>query len=134
MSKFTDKIIAKIEEDKKRIEEDKKNLGSLFKEFFTSYPEVSEIVWTQYAPHWNDGEACTFRVRSFELHSEDDAGNEYGYGDESSEIDNEELWDDFEALENYCQSDPNLMELLFDSSVMVTATLDGFTVDEYEHD
>lgn len=38
------------------------NFGKLAEEFFAEYPEVAEIRWDQYAPHFNDGEPCEFSV------------------------------------------------------------------------
>jgi len=31
-------------------------------EFFDKYPEVETVQWTQYAPYFNDGDACVFSV------------------------------------------------------------------------
>jgi hypothetical protein len=34
------------------------------KEMFNKHPEVTGVMWTQYAPHFNDGEPCLFSVNS----------------------------------------------------------------------
>lgn len=45
-------------------------LKEAFSEFFEMHPGVRAIVWTQYTPHFNDGDACTFSVNEFELHAD----------------------------------------------------------------
>ena len=35
-------------------------LQTIFKELFKECPQVEAIRWTQYTPHFNDGEACEF--------------------------------------------------------------------------
>lgn len=42
-------------------------LGKAFKEFFDRCPEVRAVVWTQYAPRFNDGDPCTFSVNECEV-------------------------------------------------------------------
>ena len=37
-----------------------------FAEFFAANPKVTAIAWTQYAPYFNDGDACTFSVHEFQ--------------------------------------------------------------------
>lgn len=36
--------------------------GDIFSEFFTNFPEIKAVVWNQYTPYFNDGEACEFGV------------------------------------------------------------------------
>ncbi len=65
------KLSTLIEETKalkaKMQNEGKAALKEAFSEFFAAHPEAKAIVWTQYAPYFNDGEACVFGVREFEL-------------------------------------------------------------------
>lgn len=69
-------------------------LKAAFADFFDAHPEATAIVWTQYTPHFNDGDACTFGVNDFELKVDtnkiaedvkklviDQSNSEYGYGD-----------------------------------------------------
>lgn len=52
----------------KKIEEDGKvALKEAFKDFFDTHPEAKAIVWTQYTPHFNDGDACTFSMNEWHL-------------------------------------------------------------------
>lgn len=85
------KQVQKLEEKMKKDGQDA--LHSAFKEFFESNPEAKAIVWTQYTPWFNDGDACTFSVHEMELKlhelpdgiDEDEAEliteTDYGYGD-----------------------------------------------------
>lgn len=42
--------------------ESKQYIEQACKELFEACPEVHQIHWTQYTPHFNDGEACEFSV------------------------------------------------------------------------
>jgi|SRR5690606_7729253 len=62
---------AKYQAIKKEMEENGKSaLKEVFSIFFEKHPEIKGIVWTQYTPYFNDGEACTFSVGSphFKIH------------------------------------------------------------------
>lgn len=57
-----------LEEVKERARrEGEAALKGSFAEFFEAHPEASAILWTQYTPYFNDGEACTFDINDFEL-------------------------------------------------------------------
>lgn len=44
-------------------EKSRELMREAFREFFTKYDEIVEnVYWTQYTPHFNDGEACEFGV------------------------------------------------------------------------
>lgn len=36
--------------------------GEIFLPILTKYPQLQAITWTQYTPHFNDGEPCEFNV------------------------------------------------------------------------
>lgn len=40
----------------------KEELSNVMKDFFQENPEIQCICWTQYTPHFNDGEPCEFNV------------------------------------------------------------------------
>lgn len=42
-------------------------LKEAFSSFFAAHPQARAIVWTQYTPYFNDGDACTFSVNEMEL-------------------------------------------------------------------
>lgn len=37
-------------------------MAKVFKELFVKHPDVKGVAWSQWAPYFNDGEACTFSV------------------------------------------------------------------------
>ena len=91
-------------------------VGALFKAFFAQYPEVTAVGWTQYTPHFNDGDPCVFRVHEF-------------YATTKTDMDFarvSRLYDD--------EEDKDLFQVAFGDHVMVIATPAGFHVNEYSHD
>jgi hypothetical protein len=63
-----------INELNKQMREKSKDLmKEAFREFFTKYDEiVDNVFWTQYTPHFNDGEACEFGVHDTFILLKDD--------------------------------------------------------------
>lgn len=63
---------------KKLSEELKGELHSTFVELFRAYPKLKSYSWDQYAPHFNDGDACVFSVYNARITLESDDGeNEF---------------------------------------------------------
>jgi hypothetical protein len=48
-------------------EQSKEALLEVFKDFWEGNPEIESLCWTQYAPHFNDGDACVFSVNDIEI-------------------------------------------------------------------
>lgn len=62
MTKISE-LKAKYAAIKKEMQENGETaLKEVFSEFFEKHPEVMAIVWTQFTPYFNDGDACTFSV------------------------------------------------------------------------
>ncbi len=110
-----------------------KALKDEFKKFFDANPTVDALRWTQYTPYFNDGDPCTFRMGDWTYRN---AGDEDG---------DEDLEDGFqyvpygkhpinEALSSIDAVDNDVFQMVFGDHVEITATRDGFTVDEYHHD
>ena len=132
-----------------------------FKEYFIGFweknPAVKAVIWTQYAPYFNDGDPCTFKV-----HTADFTNAE---GDDLSDIslwgeyygENESIWCDYqfggtwglpksdgvdeestEQLSGLIRSSEmkSVMEMMFGSDSKVIATREGFQVENIsgEHD
>jgi predicted SnoaL-like aldol condensation-catalyzing enzyme len=127
----------------------KKALAQLFKEFFEAAPEVDAVKWTQYTPHFNDGDACTFSVHEFEYVLEEEAAaTKAQAAEEGREVDDEDdtegvssyslkgkLKKSAESLEEQTSGLEDLFLGAFDDHVKVTATRDGeFNTQEYSHD
>lgn len=73
---------ARIEEAKQAAQrESQAVVASIFEDYFKKYGElVYAIHWTQYTPHFNDGEECVFRVNDINI-----AFTEEGYDDGEDE-------------------------------------------------
>lgn len=152
MSKLFDELSALKEAyDTKLVEEGEAAVKELFKEFFDKYPRAETITWRQYTPYFNDGDPCYFSVHEMTLEmNEDESGPEEG--DEDEEEDDDDYGDgDYDSYSLRASDDPHLkqmgedfrnleaipddvMEHVFGDHVKVTATRDGFDINEYSHD
>lgn len=57
------KLRSSIKELNQKIQDLAQNeFKEVWKEFFQAFPQVRAVGWTQYAPSWNDGDACTFSI------------------------------------------------------------------------
>lgn len=125
-----------------------------FQEVFNSIPELGAIRWTQYTPHFNDGDECVFGVNEFEFVSKE------AYEDEDADIEDvgyseadlgykpfrpeeeawwtperEALYQRVEAFKSEMQKVPeDIWRALFGDHVEVVVTRKGIEVDEYDHD
>lgn len=115
------------------------------KSIFDKYPKLERFSWTQYTPHFNDGDACEFGVRNHDIpitydgkdfddvskytfdtsesYCDDNAISLYGFKDAFVEID--------ALLKNFEEDDYKFM---FGDHVEITVSRDGVNVEEYEHD
>lgn len=121
----------------------------LFSRFWEENLKIHAIVWTQYTPYFNDGETCYFRVGEMYPMTEDKY-NQYvedsGYAEEYSVLD----WNgkpeegsgltEIEAVK-VCEIIKILGKIpdevymgMFGDHVKITATREGFQVDEYDHE
>jgi hypothetical protein len=63
-----DQLIVDLENARNTyIENGSEILVNYIKSIMLEYPEVKSIYWNQYAPYFNDGEACTFSVNDYSL-------------------------------------------------------------------
>lgn len=130
-------------------------MKDIFTAFFNTHPNVKTVHWTQYAPHFNDGEECIFSVHEpyfttlehDELTDRSDAWGEDEGVIETRKWDNEKrkyvdiniapaLIADMNTLSNILQSEANegVMRAMFDTHVWVKAHRGGFVVDDFVHD
>jgi hypothetical protein len=135
-----------------------KSIKELFSEFWANNPDIQTVVWTQYAPYFNDGDACVFAVHdpvftNFRLEDSDTTVREVCWGDYEDEEKNHisvQAWtvekdiedfklnanvDSIKSLSSFLCSDvvSDVMENTFGSDSLVIATREGFEVQEYEH-
>lgn len=138
-------IRTKYEEYKaKFVSEAKEEFTKSFKEVFETYPEILSIKWQQYAPYFNDGEECVFRVHDCNYTFE-------GLEDDLELCGGISVWDTEgnPELSKYLYLNPILnlidknigstsfeevMQEMFGNHVEVTVTKEGIQVDEYYHD
>jgi len=134
------------------------------KEFFDKNPGINVIRWTQYTPFFNDGDTCEFSVNepyySNAKGEQIEDLTRYGeYDGEDEDVWAEENWiltgdsqycidrrknidltgvdtESISAFSKMIQSNEleEILKAMFDDHVSVTATRDGFDVEEYEHD
>lgn len=127
-----------------------KVLAGEFKEFFDKYPEIDAIRWQQYTPHFNDGDACEFGRREFDVRVQpnktdpelgdaeliagtetDDNGFYEGYGVDRGTPLGKALSKLENTLDEDCQ---DVFKAAFGDGVQVVATRKGFKVEETDHD
>lgn len=152
-----DKVLNDYEDMMKKVKETlQEKMKGVFKAFFDAHPEVKTIHWTQYVPHFNDGEECVFSVHKPHFTStphDQLTDREHAWGEEDDGIIETRSWDyelrryvhrdidpalirDMGTLSRIIQSDANedVMRAMFDSHVWVKAHPGGFDVDDYDHD
>jgi hypothetical protein len=58
-------------------------LKEVFNEFWDCNPEIKVVTWTQYAPYFNDGDACVFSVNDLTFSNATDPDDiaDLGWGD-----------------------------------------------------
>lgn len=129
----------------------KEKFKEVFKIFWDANPNVNVIVWTQYAPYFNDGDACVFNVHglSFSNLTDESEFRSLAWGE--YEGDDENIW----CIDSYCIVEPhqadkemvkelskfiksesmeNIMKLMFGDDSIVFATREGFRSEHYEHE
>lgn len=143
--------IKSIKERQAALRTEIENLGkegilAEFREFFDKHPEVTGIAWTQYAPYFNDGDACTFSVHEVNYTTVNDPKEAFdnfrGYGEElpsdgfcvlpwskeRSVIENAvcNFWEEI--------SNEEIFETVFGPDCKVLVTPLGIEVREHSHD
>ena len=141
------KEIEKMKQDyQARLEREAKSVvGEVFAEFFAANPTVKSVVWQQYTPFFNDGDACEFGVYDFYYllegdsytgdngNEEDETGKEgyrsaYVYGSQGNP--NETI-----AVNNLRKVLPeDVLLVAFGDHRTIVATKSGFEVQEYDHE
>lgn len=108
-------------------------VGGLFKKFFAANPGVYAVRWTQYAPHFNDGDPCVFSVHDFTaaVAPPKEEDNDEGFL-ESWDLKDNLMKENLRSLKQKIKN--NIFEKAFGSDAQVTATREGFDVTEYDHD
>lgn len=113
--------------------EGKKALAAEFQKFFETYPLVESVRWTQYTPYFNDGDPCTFSRHSMTLAMVEDPDTFIDTWEMSK---TDPLRDALDKLDGGLSGNvvDEVFEMTFGDGVEVTATRNGFEVEEYSHD
>lgn len=134
---------------RKKIEdESRKQAQAILKpglrQFLVDNPEVAALRWTQYTPHFNDGDPCEFGV--YDLYAakvgekrddnEDPEGDESGYQGSYhwKEMFGKGTAKELEKLEEVFQKAETELEAAFGDHVEVIVDRKGVHVNEYDHD
>lgn len=129
----------------------REEIKKLFQKFWELNPGVNAVIWTQYAPYFNDGEPCEFNV--YDPTFTNATGYDINdivydmYDGEKEEVWAETLWglkyreesregvnrDSLEAIaEMLCSGSlEDTMKAMFGTDSRVIATRDGFEVEDY---
>lgn len=110
----------------------KEALSEEFKKVFDAHPDLVAIRWWQYTPYFNDGSPCTFRLNEMFIRLKD-TPEDAGYEDDGF-VDTYETGAVGEAVDRLSAIDDDVYLTVFGDHCQVTATRDGFEVDEYSHD
>lgn len=120
-------------------------------ELFNKYPNLKTIRWTQYTPHFNDGEPCVFGVNEIIFSDLDSSFNinkiweiKYSNWDEEDEeilevlkqnkVGQLDLNNDFEKFNNNILETEPMWADIFGDGVEIVITRSGIEIQEYEHD
>lgn len=103
-----------------------------YKTLFEKHPKVESIRWTQYTPHFNDGETCEFGVRDIELYNPEEGEYQDSWNLKYDKSDLAELAEEFSKLHN--SIDEKIFKTVFGDHVQITIGRNGkIEVDEYDH-
>lgn len=119
-----------------------------FKEFFDANPTVKSVSWTQYTPHFNDGDVCEFSRHEFTIAGDFDSELKEDYKDSpDTEVDDVPYYNDWSFndgsslkkalsdLEDTFDGDTEeVFRAAFGDGYQIVATRKGFKVEEYDHD
>lgn len=138
---MTKKKSSKLDELKKLKEDFQKKARKVFDEEFAglvqNVPGVVGVKWTQYAPYFNDGEACEFSVNEPVLvleTSEEDAGYWDLYEQDLDKKQKEALESVSELIQSSEMED--VLKDMFgdDAEVNYSVATGEFTTEHCEHD
>jgi hypothetical protein len=110
-------------------------LPAIMKDFFTRHPDVHGIGWVQYAPYFNDGEACTFSRHEVSIWLTEDSLEENGWHEGDQYGLKGEQRKDFDKIVDVVEEiDEHFLEDLYGDGVSVLFTKNGVEVSSHSHD
>ena len=133
------KVINSIVDDNKGIE--KQILLEYSKDLFEKYPDLVQFSWRQYAPYFNDGDACTFSVGYDYIKVNCHEFGDFDYNESKSNEEGkpltEEAWEEVteavsDLLQRFGEED---LKSWFGDNNEITVRKDKVVVDDYDdHD
>jgi hypothetical protein len=152
--------IDQIREDLKKAEKSaSKDIMNLLKELMVNNPLIAGVRWSQYTPHFNDGEECVFSINDPEfkfnlgapISEEDDVYNNQGwYNDYNIDDKFFEKRSDLLNYKQVAECKKGLKDIqtvfeklkdmeytiksMFGDHMQITVTADGVETEEYDHD
>jgi hypothetical protein len=119
-------------------------LNEGFQQLFAAHPTLKAVRWTQYTPHFNDGEPCVFHMHEARYLVEGVAADAGDYGDGFiGRYDRAELAtvpgvaavvEAAEKFTNGLREFQDLLREMLGDHLRVTVTATGVTLEEFEHD
>jgi hypothetical protein len=135
--------------DKKLADEAEKTVSEEFAVLLQAHPRLQAVRWTQFTPHFNDGEPCEFGMNGVDVavqgfqgsgsEEDDDVPGRFWIDDytDRKTIDDDEVWASISAaraLFKRLESIEEVCEAAFGDHAQITVTRDSIEVIEYEHD
>ena len=120
--------------NKQMQETSKELMKEAFREFFEKYQSVVDnVYWTQYTPHFNDGEACEFGVNDvFILLKDDEEACDYEGSSISDKKDIANLKETIAEIEAW-EKDPMTAARKHQSNYIKKYNRDPFAQDRYSY-
>jgi len=118
----------------------KNSLRELFNTLFESDEQMTNIRWTQYTPHFNDGEPCVFRINTITVKmdgNDEDGDNADGYLDayDLGRLGKPAVEAALESLQATASELEHVFQTVFGDDAEVTVWRNGeIEVDCVEHD
>lgn len=123
----------------------------VFKQFWEENPGINCVVWTQYAPYFNDGDPCEFSVHypTFSNATDVDDINDINWGEYDGNSEGIWAYEDYsikklkdktgvneesvKLLASFIESTSmeKVLETMFGSDNRIVATRQGFEVQDY---
>lgn len=112
-------------------------LPAVGKDFFARHPEIYGFGWVQYAPYFNDGDACEFSAHEVQLYLTEESHDDNGWydGDHTSLDRGSTVRSDFEKIKDLIEGiDDDYLEDLYGGDAAVLFTKDGIEIGRHRHD
>ena len=105
--------------------ESKKVFKEAFEEIFEKYPAIETVSWTQYTPHFNDGDTCEFSVNTdVDINGEGEWDSDQTFP--------KKMYNELSAILQIIPEE--VLYAIYGDHKKITVDRKGITVEEYQHD